>query len=303
VTARVIASAVVVATAIVAGLVASAVASRRASDEYARFHYRRLVRFGATLVAVVALLVVWRRYVGHIGIFAGLFLAGLAFAMQEVIGALAGWFNIVSGRIYRVGDRIQLSDVQGDVIDITPLRTKILEIGSQPVGLDTASGSWVQGRQLTGRIVSISNKATFEAPVYNFSATFDYVWEELTVPIPHDADWERAEEVMLEVARRVSATEGAERAIDAMTRHYPLPRAEVEPRVFMRLTDNYVELAARFVVPVREARVTKDRMARHIHTRLAEAGIPIASTTVDVTVRGEIPQRLQSANSSSAGGD
>src|SRR5205823_2411437 len=82
--------------------------------------------------------------------------AGIAFAMQEVIGAIAGWFNITSGRIYRIGDRVELGGVRGDVIDVTLLRTKMLEIGSAE-----DDKSWVKGRQHTGRIVAVSNKAAF----------------------------------------------------------------------------------------------------------------------------------------------
>lgn len=70
-----------------------------------------------------------------------------------------------------------------------------------------------------------------------------------------------------------------------MERRYPLPKAEVEPHVFMRFTDNYVQLSARFVVPVRESRSVKNSMYRHVHTQLAEAGIPVASDTIDVTTR------------------
>jgi hypothetical protein len=78
------------------------------------------------VIAVPALLaigIVWRAFAGQLGLVLGLMTAGLAFAMQEVIGALAGWFNIVSGSIYKVGDRVEVGGVRGDVIDITPPRS------------------------------------------------------------------------------------------------------------------------------------------------------------------------------------
>lgn len=96
--------------------------------------------------------------------------------MQEVIGALAGWFNITAGGIFRIGDRIQMAGVRGDVIDITPLRTKPMEIGTE-----SDEDTWVKGRQHTGRMVAISNKSTFTEPVYNFSSFFDFIWEELHI--------------------------------------------------------------------------------------------------------------------------
>jgi small-conductance mechanosensitive channel len=203
--------------------------------------------------------------------------------MQEVIGALAGWFNILSGGVYRVGDRVQLGGVRGDVIDITPLRTKLMEIGSS----DPGSGAWVRGRQYTGRIVAISNKASFTEPVYNYSAAFEFIWEELTVPVGFDEDWREAERIIAEEARAISSSDMARAAIEEMVRRYPVARTDVEPRVFARATDDYLELSARFVVPVREARRLKDQMTRRILDRLAAADIPVASTTADVTLKRE----------------
>ena len=73
--------------------------------------------------------------------------------------------------------------------------------------------------------------------------------------------------------------------MDAMVDRYPVGRAEVEPRVFVRSTDNYMELSARFVVPVRTARSVKDDMTRRVTARLADSGIEVASTTQEVTIR------------------
>lgn len=69
-----------------------------------------------------------------------------------------------------------------------------------------------------------------------------------------------------------------------MRRRYPVGRAEVEPRVFVRATDNWVELSARFVVPVRNARAAKDEMTRRVLGRFTEESITVASATQDITV-------------------
>lgn len=272
-------SAVVVLLGVVVAAVAGRALARRADDVYSRYYARKVTRYVVAVLVVLVLAVVWRAFAGRAGVVLGLATAGLAFAMQEVIGAVAGWFNVLSGRIFRVGDRIEMGGVRGDVIDITPLRTKVMEIGSAE-GRETP----VKGRQYTGRIVAISNKATFTEPVYNYSAAFEFIWEELTVPVAHGSDWEQAERILEEEVRRVSASQGAQDAITTMARRYPVPRAEVEPRVFLRATDDYLELSARFVVPVRSARSVKDDLTRQVMARLGDAGIAIASTTQDVTV-------------------
>jgi small-conductance mechanosensitive channel len=279
VTGRAVTSAVVVAVAVAVALLGGRVMARRADDAQSRYYARKFVRYVVAALTLVVLAVLWRAFAGRAGVVLGLAAAGLAFAMQEVIGAVAGWFNILSGRIFRVGDRIQMGGVRGDVIDITPLRTKVMEIGS-----GTDDTSWVQGRQFTGRVVAISNKATFTEPVYNYSAAFDYLWEELTVPVAFDADWDLASEILEEEAVRMSASVGAETAITRMRLRYPVPATELEPRVFATPTDDYLRLSARFVVPVRTARTVKDELARRVLSRFAAAGIEVASSTTDVRV-------------------
>ena len=185
---RLVTTAALVVLAFLVAAVTGWLVSRRADDPYTRYYLRKAIHALVVVVLLVALAVVWRPFAGRIGVVLGFATAGLAFAMQEVIGSLAGWVSILTGRHFRVGDRIQMGGVRGDVLDLSPLRTKILEIGC-----GQEEDSWIRGRQYTGRVVSISNKAIFTEPVFNSSAAFDYLWEEPTVPVPYDDDWRRAE--------------------------------------------------------------------------------------------------------------
>jgi small-conductance mechanosensitive channel len=271
---------VVVALAISAELVIARLVVRRQEEPYARYYARKFVRYAVVVVTLVGLALYWRPFAGQVFAILGFAAAGLTFALQEVIGAVAGWFNILSGRIFRVGDRIQMGGVRGDVIDITPLRTKIMEMGSA-----NEQQTWVRARQYTGRIVTVSNKATFTEPVFNYSTVFEYIWEELTIPVPYRDDWQQAERILREEVERVSASEDAQRAMRTMIERYPIAWADVEPRVFVRATDDWNELSARFVVPVRAARRVKDEVTRHVLERMQAAGIEVASRTADVIVR------------------
>lgn len=175
---RLVTTLAVVVAAIVVAPIAGRVAASRSSNASSRYYARKFARYAVGAVTLIVLAVVWRAIAGRLGVVFGLAAAGVAFAMQEVIGALAGWLNILSGGIFRVGDRIQMAGVRGDVIDITPLRTKVMEIGSAD------GATWVKGRQYTGRIFAISKKATFTEPVFNYTSSFEFIWEELTLPVP-----------------------------------------------------------------------------------------------------------------------
>jgi small-conductance mechanosensitive channel len=285
VTGRLVTTAVLVLGAwVVGGFLGRLVGGRR-SDPFDRYVTRKVVRYVIAVLLVILLAALWQPFAGRLGVVLGFITAGVAFAMQEVIGALAGWISIATGRLYRVGDRVDVGGVRGDIIDITPLRTKLMEMGSP-----NDDRSWVGGRQLTGRIVSVSNKNVFTSPVYNYSSSFDFIWEELLVPIPYEEDWARAESILTDAVKAVSANRTARQAIERMRRSSPIPAADLEPRVFVRLTDNWVELSARFVVPVRTARRVKDDISRHVLESLQAAGITVASQTSTVTVKHEAEQ-------------
>ncbi len=269
-------SAVLVVAVVVVAWAFGAGASRAFEEPQQRYNARRLVRSVAWIVVAIGLVFVWKPLGGNLGPALGLATAGIAFAMQEVIGAIAGWFNITFGGIFRVGDRVEMSGVQGDVIDISLLKTRLMEIGSA----SGTTSSWVKGRQFTGRVVAVSNKASFTAPVFNYSSYFDFIWEEVEVGVPHHDDWERAAEILEREALRQSASAGAREAMAGIRRRFPVPMAEVEPRVFVSTDADYTRLSVRFVVSIRNARSAKDEIVRHMLTAFDEAGIEIVSTQV-----------------------
>lgn len=256
---------------------------RHRDDRYRRYWAGKLVSYAIAAVAVISLIAIWAPFGGRISVILGFATAGIAFAMQEVIGALFGWVNILAGRIYTVGDRIEIGGVRGDVMDISPLRTKVLEIGSEPTG-DGRHTTWVTARQPTGRVVTVSNRKTFTEPVFNYSAHLEWIWEELTFAVPQDADWEAAEAILLEEIRGHAPELRArgEAALAKLGERYLISPAEVQPRSYIRLTEGDIEIVGRFVTAVRTARTAKDAITRAVVGRLRECGIPVAYPTYSV---------------------
>ena len=271
---------------------------RYADDRYRRYWAGKVVSYAIAAVAVILLVALWAPLGGRISVILGFATAGVAFAMQEVIGALFGWVNILAGRIYTVGDRIEVGGVRGDVMDISPLRTKVVEIGSEQTG-DGNGSTWVTARQPTGRVVTVSNRKTFTEPVFNYSAHLEWIWEELAFAVPQDADWETAETILLEEIRAHAPELRArgEAALAKLGERYLLSSAEVEPRSYVRLTDGDIEIVGRFVTAVRTARAAKDAVTRAVLGRLTESGIPVAYQTYSVDGLG----KLRSAGRADAG--
>ena len=245
----------------------------------------------ASLAALVCILVtclaIWFDDPARLTTVVGILSAGVAIAAQKAVTSFAGYLVIMRGKTFTIGDRIKMGGVRGDVISLGFLQTRIMEMG-QPAEVNEQEdpGMWVRARQFSGRIVTVTNDKIFDEPVYNFTREFPFIWEELHLPVPYRADRARAESILLEAVRH--EVQGFEEQADAARRrlrvHYGVDLEAHQPRTFWRLTDNWLEVTVRFLVPEHGIREIKDRISRKVLADLDAAGIGIASTTLEVTL-------------------
>ena len=258
---------------------------RGRSGDPRRFWVRQGVQVVTAAVLVLGTVSIWITPGTDVTTGLGLISAGLAFALQRVILALAGYLVILRGDTFSVGDRITLGGVRGDVVRLGFLKTTIMEMGQPPAVSGTDPAVWVHSRQYTGRLVTVTNGVLFDEPVYNYTRDFPYLWEEIVLPVPYAADRARVEDILLAAAREHAVLDDprAEEALAFMRSRYAMADASLAPAVFWRITDNWLELSLRFLVPHRGVREVKDRMSRQILTALDDAGITVASATYEIT--------------------
>ena len=227
----------------------------------------------------------------------GLVTAGLAFALQRVVTALAGYVLILRGQTFNVGDRIVMGGVRGDVVALGFMQTTIMEMGQPPPVQNADPAMWVKSRQYTGRIVTVSNAKVFDEPVFNYTREFAYIWEEMVVPVSYKDDRAAVERILLDAAARhtVKIAELGDAALKEIEERYVMKRSAMDPRVYMRMTDNWVELTVRFLAEDHGVRDLKDAMTRDILAAMDAAGIGVASATFEVV--GLPPLRVEPTGS------
>lgn len=268
-------SIVIVCLAVVVSRLASRLLRKRAQGDPQMQTLSVLVRKITYISAVVIILVVVFELGSNFATVLGILGAGVAFASQEVIGSFAGYLNIITGNIFRIGDRIRIGNVVGDVLDVSLLRTTVMEIGE-----------WVKADQYTGRIVSLANRVVFSDPVFNYTQHSRYLWDEIMIPVTYDTNWQRAVEIIL--AKGQELTRGfhveARAEFEEMARKYPsLPAVPVEPAVYIAMTDNWIELTLRYIVEARERRSMKGEIHGELLKSFGEEPeITVASVTVDI---------------------
>jgi small-conductance mechanosensitive channel len=241
----------------------------------ARYRLRKFLTFGGYLAMLAFIAVVFSDKLGGLNVAFGIAGAGIAFSLQEVIASTAGWVAITFGNFFTPGDRVQLGGIMGDVIDIGILRTTLMECGE-----------WVKGDQYNGRIVRVANSFVFKEPVYNYSADFPFLWDEITLPVRYGSDWEYARETLRRVVDEVCrdyamrSREAWEKAVNK----YRLEDAIIEPQIMLAATDNWIQFTARYVVDYRKRRSTKDRLFTRILEEVDRSNnrIRLASATFEM---------------------
>lgn len=255
------------------------------SSSRLRFWSQQILSLLLTLLLILGVLSIWFDDPARLGTVLGLFTAGIAFALQRVITAWAGYLIILRGKTFTVGDRIVMGGVRGDVISLSIMQTKIMEMGEPPPVQSAEPAVWVHSRQFTGRIVTVTNDKIFDEPVYNYTHHFPYIWDEIRLPVRYADDRATAERILIEAANRhaVTADKVDPERLAQLDRLYNLKPPAIDPQVYWRLTDNWLELTVRFLSHDHGTRELKDRMSREILPRLDEAGIGIASATYEIT--------------------
>ncbi|WP_324274162.1 mechanosensitive ion channel family protein [Blastococcus brunescens] len=145
---------------------------RGVHHERARFWTRQAINLVAALLLFLGFLSIWFDDPTRLATGIGLVTAGLAFALQKVITALAGYVVILRGDTFNVGDRITMGGVRGDVIALGFIRTTIMEMGQPPAVQNADPAQWVRSRQYTGRVVTVTNDKVFDEAVYNYTRDF-----------------------------------------------------------------------------------------------------------------------------------
>jgi small-conductance mechanosensitive channel len=249
----------------------------------AQFSFRRVIDIISALIIFLGVLLIWIGDPTTLIVSTGILGAGIAIALQDVFRNLAGGILTMVTNIYRIGDRIEVNGKYGDVLGIGLFNTTLLEIKE-----------WINGDQATGRICVIPNSVVLSGTVHNYTKEFNFIWDEITVPITYESNWQEAYEKISTIVKRETKkiSEEADEALKKLGEKYYLTRRQAEPSIFVTITDNWIEFNIRYVTEVGTRRTTATRLSRLILEEIQKSeNIHIASTTLTVSGRVDLNER------------
>ncbi len=234
---------------------------RRTEDVRVHYQWQKISGYVSALLGILLLARIWLQGFGSLTTFFGLLSAGIAIALKDLFVNLAGWVFILWRSPFDVGDRIEIGDHAGDVIDVRIFEFSLLEIGK-----------WVHADQSTGRVLHIPNGWVLTHSLANFTRGFEFIWNEIEVLVTFESHWQQAKEILLDVARRHSEhlSEEAEKQVRRTAQRYLIFYSKLTPIVYTSVENSGVLLTIRYLCEVRKRRGSAQAIWEDILTSFSQ---------------------------------
>ena len=228
---------------------------RNTKDVKIRYQWNRMLSFIIPFTGVLLIGAIWVPAFKQFGAFLGLITAGLAIALKDPITNLAGWLFILFRKPFVLGDRVQVGNHTGDIIDIRLFQFTMLEIGN-----------WVEADQSTGRIIHLPNGRVFLEPQANYSTGFEYIWNEIKVLITFESNWEKAKSILEEIINKHTKDVDlkAEKEILEASKNYMIYYKNLTPIVYTSVKESGVQLTIRYLCNPRRRRGSENEIWENI---------------------------------------
>ncbi len=243
---KLVASFVILLTLWLIRLIAFRLISRRFTDQPRAFYNaRRTVDYIMVLAGVFLVGRLWLDGIQSLATYLGLLSAGLVIALQDLLINLSGYVFITWRQPFVVGDRLQIGEVKGDVVDIRMFSFDLIEIGGR-----------VGAEQSTGRIIHVPNGTVFKEDIANYNQGLPYIWDEIPFVVTFESDWRKAKQLLEAIVTRHApdVREGVEKYNRSVHKRYVIAYRMLTPIVYTQIVDNGVELTMRFMLEPRKRR-------------------------------------------------
>jgi small-conductance mechanosensitive channel len=242
---------IILALYILVRVVTFAILERRISDIPKKYILTKTFSYIYGFTFIFALLIVWFGNAVGWAAYLGILSAGLAIALQDPVTNFAGWIFLSVRKPFMVGDRIEIGSHHGDVIDMRLFQFTLMEIGN-----------WIDADQSTGRIIHIPNGWVFKHSTANYTAGFNFIWNELPITITFESNWDKAKQVLKDVAVKHSIvkTQEAQEQIRRAARKYMIYFQHLTPIVWTSVAENGVTLTVRYICEPRKRRSSESEV-------------------------------------------
>ena len=218
-----------------------------------KYFRNRMIKIALNIISIILVILLWGHRISGMVTIISFLSAGIAIAVKEIIFDFFAGIYINMKKIFELEDRVEINGIKGDVVNIRSLGFEVLEVGDR-----------VHAEQSTGRIIHIPNSFVLLDPLNNYTQAFKYIWDEITVKVPLDADIEKTKEVLYDIVNSNEILESIpkkmEDAVADVTVEYRIYYNYLDPIIYTEIVDSHVELYIRYIVHPKKSRIVEDEI-------------------------------------------
>lgn len=234
---------------------------RKTSDPELQYKARKYLTRTFFFIAILILGRTWFEGFQSVATFFGILSAALVIALKDSVADLAGWIFLMWLKPFTTGDRIEIAGVSGDVVEVRIFKFSLMEIGN-----------WVDADQSTGRVIHIPNHKIFTENIANYTADFQFIWNELPIRLSLESNWKKAKNLLQTIAARHSAniSDQDRQKLRRDDRSYLITYRILTPTVYTDVKDFGIVLTIRYLTDPRTRRRTEQQIWEDVLTELAQ---------------------------------
>ncbi|MDE4908521.1 mechanosensitive ion channel family protein [Methanogenium marinum] len=257
------------------GIITGRIAKTLIKDRKTQITFNKGILVISFILFLFLIIQIWVKNTESLVISYGIIAAGIAIALQDLFRNFVGGIIITLTSVYKIGDRVEVEGSFGDIMDIGIMNTTMMEIKG-----------WIDAEQPTGRLIIMPNSIVISGMIYNYTKDHNFIWDEIRIPLTYDSDWKSAISNIMQIVKTETGemTLQAEAEVERLGEKYYLPKKVTDPAIYVKLTDNWVELGIRYVTDSKSRRIHNDKLNREILENIAASDTyHIASETMDIT--------------------
>ena len=230
---------------------------KRTKDSKKEYNYTKKYKLIIRIIILSAIIVIWGKYIKNFLTLISLVSAAFTIAIRDLI------FNFFSGiyiklvKPFVVEDRIEINGYKGDVVNINTMNFEILEVSNT----DTTG-------QSTGIIIHLPNSIIFNYPLKNYNKAFKYIWDEITIRIPLDADVNKAKKVLYKIVNSNEIIKKIppklKKQINNVSNSYRIYYNQYDPIIYTKINEDHIELQIRYLIHPKKARYVESIISSDI---------------------------------------
>lgn len=234
------------------------IASKRQTDSRKLYEWKKITNYMVTGLGIILLAYIWFNGFKPIATFLGLLSVGLVVALREPLLNMFGWLFLLWKRPFKIGERIKINGYVGDVIDIRLFQFTLNELGL-----------YIDSEQPTGHVVHIPNSTVFTQPQVNYHYGFPFVWNEVQVVIPFESNWQKAKEMLEEIANRNSEklSDSAKKMVLRESQRHLIFYNDFAAKVYTKVLENGVQFTMRYLCAVNRRRESESLIWEEVLTQ------------------------------------